>query len=154
MSKSRQNFYISDFKKIDLFLQICFQIFLNFWHDIKKWHFDVHFDAARPCRPSRFRLVLQLLQTTQAREKSCHAMVSSAVWRQPTFQSATGPGPRRVQGEAGSQLGWSLALSKCNNVAAPFWADSWYHSALLHACQLPGEVSLHFTTARSKLNGP
>jgi hypothetical protein len=22
-----------------------FQIFLNFWHDVKKWHFDIHFDG-------------------------------------------------------------------------------------------------------------
>ncbi len=22
-----------------------FQIFFNFWHDVKKWYFDVHFDV-------------------------------------------------------------------------------------------------------------
>jgi hypothetical protein len=48
-----------------------FQIFLNFWHDLKEWHFDVLFDVflsevwlqRHPSDPP-FRLVLLLLQTT------------------------------------------------------------------------------------------
>jgi hypothetical protein len=48
------------------------------------------------------------------------------------FQSVSGPGPHRVRGEAGSQLGQSLALflSLGVNVAAPFCADSRNRSAL------------------------
>jgi hypothetical protein len=46
------------------------------------------------------------------------------------FRSVSGPEPRRVREEAGSQAGWSLALSQCNNVAALFWADSRNRSAL------------------------
>jgi hypothetical protein len=56
-------------------------------------------------------------------------------------------------------LSWahSLALSKCSiysYVAALFWADFQNCSSLLHTCQIPGEVNLHFVKARSKLNGP
>jgi hypothetical protein len=47
----------------------------------------------------------------------------------------------------------SLTLSKCIDVATPFWADIWNCSALLPTCQIPGEVSLHLRKARSKLNG-
>ncbi len=47
------------------------------------------------------------------------------------FRSVSDPGPHRVRGVAGSQLGsLSLFLSGPINVAAPFWADSRNRSAL------------------------
>ncbi len=57
-------------------------------------------------------------------------------------------------GEAGSLSGRSLNLSECSNVVAPFLAETRNPSALLHAYQIPGEVSLHLEKARSKLNAP
>jgi hypothetical protein len=73
-----------------LFLQKHPWIFLNFWHDLKKWHFDVLFDVflsevrpwCQPADPPLFRLVLLLLQIPQGQEKSGQAVVRSPAWRQ------------------------------------------------------------------------
>jgi hypothetical protein len=114
-SNSGQNSYILYFLKLTYSCRKVFQIFLNFWHDVKKLHltsiltFFVRSSvAARFCRPPRFRPVLLCLQTTWARQKSRWAVVCSAVQRQSTFQSVPVPGSRRVWGEAGSQSGLSL----------------------------------------------
>jgi hypothetical protein len=139
------------------------RIFLNFWHDIKKWCFDIHFDVfcqksgcgdILPTPPPPFCLVLLSIQITRGWEKSHRAMVRSTVRRQSTFQSVSGPGPRRVRGVAGSQPG-PLSLSFYFIAgAAPFWADFRNRSALWHTTQIQGEVSLHLVKARSKLIGP
>jgi hypothetical protein len=61
---------------------------LKFWHDLKKWRFDVHFDVF--CQKSgcdatmptlTFCSVLRLLQTTWEGEKSGWATVHSPAWR-------------------------------------------------------------------------
>jgi hypothetical protein len=113
--KFRTKFLNIGFKKNlpTVFLQKSLPNLFELWHDIKKWCFDIHFDVfcvrspvvVRPCRPPCFRLVLLLIQTTRALEQSPWAVVHSAVWSQSTFQSVSGPEPRRVQGDAGSQSG-------------------------------------------------
>jgi hypothetical protein len=118
MSNSGKNSYISDFLKLTYSCRKVLQIFLNFWHDIKKWRFDVHFDVVFFQKSGRedilptapFHLVLLWIQTTWWREKSHRAVVRSAVRRQSTFQSVSGCGPRRVRGVTGSQSG-PLSLS-------------------------------------------
>ncbi len=118
MSNSGQNSYMSDFLKFTYSCRNVLRIFLSFWHDVKKWRFDVHFGVflseVGPQRhiaePPPFRLVLPWIQTTWWREKSRRAVVRSAVRRQSTFQSVSSRGPRRVRGVAGSQSG-PLSLS-------------------------------------------
>ncbi len=71
----------------DLFLQkrlpILFELLtwhqkMTFWHPF--WRFFVRTSVGSLlCRHPRFRPVLLLLQTTQAQEKSCQAVVRSAV---------------------------------------------------------------------------
>ncbi len=107
---------------------------MTFWCPF--WRFFLRSSiTALLCHHRPFRPVLLLLQTTRAREKSRwavvrHAVVVSAVWHQSTFRSVSGPGPRTLWGDAGSQSGRTLALSLCSNVAMPFWADSQNRSAL------------------------
>jgi hypothetical protein len=60
--------------------------------------------------PPHFNPVLLLLQTTRVLEKSCQAVVCSALWRQSKFLSVSAPRPLGVWGEAGSQSG-PLSLS-------------------------------------------
>jgi hypothetical protein len=43
-SNSRENSYVSDLKQNTLLGRNILKIFLSFWHDIKKWQFDIHFD--------------------------------------------------------------------------------------------------------------
>ncbi len=103
------------------------QIILYFIHNVTKLHFDVHFIEIPlkvmpwryPLFPS-FQSVLLLFHTTQGWEKSLWAVVHSPVWRQPEFQSVSGPGPGRVQGKV---VGLSLAFPKWNDDAAPFRAN-------------------------------
>jgi hypothetical protein len=67
-----------------------FRIFLKFWHDLKKWRFDVHLDIFssevgpwRPLpNPPPFHSVLLLLRITWGGEKSRRAVVHSTVRRQ------------------------------------------------------------------------
>ncbi len=108
---------MSDFFKLTYSCRNVLQIFLNFWHDVKKWLFDVHFDfflsevgPRRHIADPPFRLVLLSIQITRGREKSRRAVVRSTMRRQSTFQSVSGRGPRRVRGVAGSQPG-PLSLS-------------------------------------------
>ncbi len=115
-----------------------FQIFFNFWHDVKKQHFDVHFDVFfvrrsvvsllchHPLLPTGFTAItdhLSVGEVPPGRGLQCSA-APLKLW--PVF----GPGLRRVRGEAGSQSGRSLALSQCINVAAPVWADYQNRSTL------------------------
>jgi hypothetical protein len=46
----------------------------------------------------------------------------------------------------------TLSLSMWTAGATSFWTFSRNHSALLHICQIPGEVNLHLMKARSKLS--
>jgi hypothetical protein len=132
------------FKKIYLFLQKrILNIFeLLTWHQF--WRFFIKSQSRRyPATTSRFRPVLLLLQTTQARENSCRAVVHSVVRCQATFQSVFGPGPHRVGGGGFAFGPTLLPFPWCSNVAAPFWADFQNRRALLHTRQRLGEVSLH-----------
>jgi hypothetical protein len=52
-----------------------------------------------------------------------------------------------------AECGGGQVPSWASNFFAPFWADSPNCSALLHICQILGEVSLHLVIGRSKLNG-
>ncbi len=75
---------------------------MTFWRPF--WRIFVRSRAvASPAKPPPFRSVLLLI--TWGREKSHRAVVRSTVRRQSKFQSVSGRGPRRVWGEAGSQLG-------------------------------------------------
>jgi hypothetical protein len=115
---SGQNSYMSDFFKIDLFLQkrlanlsklLKWRQKIMFWRPF--WRFFIRSRAAETdCRPPPFRLVLLCIQTTRGREKSRQSVVRSPVQRQSTFQSVSGRGPCWVQGVAGSQSGL-LSLS-------------------------------------------
>jgi hypothetical protein len=116
--KFQTKFLYVGFFKLTYSCRKVLRIFLNFWHDVKKWHFDFHFDIfssevgtwRQIVNPPSFRLVLLCIQTTRGREKSRRSMVCSPVRGQSTFQSVSGRGPRGVRGVAGSQSG-PLSLS-------------------------------------------
>jgi hypothetical protein len=90
---------------------------LNFWHDLKKWNFDVHIDifdslaANHPADPPPSWFYILLLQTTWAQEKSREAVVHSPARCQLGFQSVYGPRPCIVWGKAGLQSGGGGSLS-------------------------------------------
>ncbi len=78
------------------------------------WRFIVRSQAAKTyCQPPPFCLVLLWIQTTWWQEKSCRAVVRSAVWRQSTFQSVSGRGPHRVRGWWVLSRARSLSLPYC-----------------------------------------
>jgi hypothetical protein len=101
------------FFKNTYFCRNVFRIILNFWHDLKKLGFDVHFDVCifirspaeapsclPPLLPPSFTIFIDHL-----REKSCRAVVRSPARRQSGYWSVSSPGPRRVRLMAGSQSG-------------------------------------------------
>ncbi len=129
------------FSKIPILAEAFFPpIFLNTWHDIKKWHFDVHFDifCQKPSRDTTlpippFRSVLLLVQNPGTREKSPPAVVCIRCSASQHSSQFPVPGPCRNSG--GRQIlsqAQSLTLSNWTAGTAPFWAISWNHSALWH----------------------
>ncbi len=126
-------YWIYIYKK-HLFLQTCLQNLFElltwtqkmmFWHTF--WCIFVRISAtAPPCRPPSFCSVLLLLQTTRRREKSRPAVIRSPVKCQLTFQSVSGLRPSRVRGDGCFSVECALALSKCTDVATPFWTALYY----------------------------
>ncbi len=147
------------FKNLPCPCRNVFQIFLNFYYDVKKWRFDIHFNVfCQKFSHSGNLLTLPSIwfycyyrqsarEVPPVRSPQCTAAPVD-------IPISSSPGPHRVRGEAGSQLGLLSALFECNDVAALFWANFWNRSALLHKCLILGEVSLHLVKERSKLNGP
>jgi hypothetical protein len=90
-----------------------FRIFLNFWHDLKKWRFDVHFDIFlsefRPRHPlpnpppsARFYCYYRSPEGGRSPAGQWSAVLCGASQK---FQSVSGHRPRRMRGVACSQLG-------------------------------------------------
>ncbi len=139
-----------------------FQIFLDFWHDVKKRSFDVHFDVfSSEVLSRRYSAVIPVSDRFYSYYRPPEHGRSptrpwSAVWggvnKIPiSFRS----GPSRVQGEVGSRLGWYLTLSQwtyscCRTVLSRFPKPQ----RSIHTPQILGDVSLHLVKARSKPNGP
>ncbi len=123
---------------------------MNLWHDIRKWRFNIHFDvfsskvsrgATLPPLPASDRFYCYYRPPKQERSP---AGPRSTVWwgaRQHSDQFLVLG--HIESGEAGSHSGPLSALSRCSNVAEPFWADFLNRRALLHTRQRLGEVSLH-----------
>jgi hypothetical protein len=111
-----------------LFLQKCLAYLFLLVHNIKKRHFEVHFNKVYnmkslamvpPRHPPPFCSVLLLFQTTRREETSHRPVVHNPSWRHSAFQSISGSPPFRVQGAAGLQLG-SPSLSKHCTVSGKF----------------------------------
>ncbi len=127
-----------------LFLQKCLaNLFFYFIHNVKKWHFDVHFIEIMskvwlrryPTSPP-FRKVLLLFQTTRRWGKSQRALVHSLVHHRSGFQSVSGPGPYRVQGGGEFSIGFALKFFLSGLM-------------VLHCSgQIPKTVALYYTTSK------
>ncbi len=151
-------FYVSDCKK-NLSFKNAFQIFLNFWHDLKKWRFDILFDVVRilplvqPCQPSA--LLLGLMYCYYRPPEGRRSPVGRPVRCQSTFKSFFGPGPSRVRGW---QFSVGCTLSLFQGVLVLLHRSGRFpksqNSTVFRTYQRQGVVSLNFVKARSNLNGP
>ncbi len=113
-------------------------------------HFDVfsrrsqsHRESAGPPLPSGFTAIIDHPSMGEAGMWSTVQCGASQYSNQFLVLGRGKCGGRRVLCPA-----CSLALSRCSNVAAPFWADFRNRSALLRICQRPGEVSWHLVKVR------
>jgi hypothetical protein len=116
------------------------QIFLYFTHNIKKWHFDIHFDdimlkvqlGCHHTAPSP--ILLNFTVVSDHPKAGAPDIVWFAVWHGASQHSNQIPVLRHTECWGWRVLSWvcSQAYYKLTNGAAPFWANSRNLSVLLH----------------------
>ncbi len=100
------------YKKKTYFCRNVFLIILNFWHDVKKLHFDIHFDIfsskvhkRHPANPPPLPLGFTAIKGHQRAGEVLWTVVCSPAWPWSEFQSGSSPGPHWVRGMESSQSG-------------------------------------------------
>ncbi len=114
-----------------------FLIFLNFWHDLQKWCFDIHFEVFSSeiwmrCNsaqtPPPFRSVLLLLQTTRKTGEILPGFGPLSMTMPVRIPINSRSQAMKSVGEAGFQSG----PSKWTSGAASLWVSSQNWQPLQH----------------------
>jgi hypothetical protein len=160
MSNFGHIYHVSE-KKQTFSNRSVFQIFFNFWHDIKNevltfiltyFGENCGWGNTLPTPSTSSGFYYYYIPP----EGVSPTGLRSAVRRGTVQNSNRYLVPGRSEGRVCRFLNWagSLALSNWTAGAAPFWANSWNHSALWHTTQIWGEMSLYLGNVRSKLSRP